>query len=488
MAEKGNAMAYQALRPLPTLRVADLANSIITRFERDQAAKEEARLKRLAEERKSIGEYFDKINVKSFATIPNFTDQASKLYTDTVDYIGEMGLMAQKNPEKRYQYQSLAKKAEANYNALQASFGSEKFIEAANDKLKAYDSGDYFMDSDTKEKLELIKNGMIQMQLDRSTGEYKFAIPRNNNSKPDEDAKWYTAGEVQSWYTTPEELDWMNPTSANKGETFPKELGAIAKNFADEYSSNTDGNVTVESKTFAKERAQAWFDNKYGSYKAGQVDPRINQFAKMTFKDEIDSEEEYNRAKDAVIDYIGSQIATETKRDTKYTALDLKEKKANIAYKQKATAELGKENIKEPKFDITPGNSIMQIDGSGKGRLIDGVTLINLNNKEYIAAYKTPNSNGKGFHSRYAIVGRDEQGRMAFKENTTRGDVAVRMAGYNLDPIMIDGSIRSSTPAKFNKWQKTTSKKLRSFNQASEEKQDFPIPVYNVGNNQFNNP
>lgn len=339
---KGNAIALQALRPLPTYKVADLAGTIINQFQKDQAAKEQARLKRLSEEKKSIGEFFDKINVKPFETIPNFTDQASNLFIDTSDYIGQMGMLANQDPSNRYQYQALAKKAEANYNALSTAFGGEDFRKAAQDKLTAYSSGDYFLDSDTKDKLELASKGMLRMELDRSTGDYKFALPRNINSKPDDPVEWYSAGEVQSWYTNPEQLDWMNPTNANKGNTFPKELNDLVKNFADEYSINKDGNKTVEKKVFAKDRATNWFDSKYGSYKADSIDPRLNQYAKLNFGNEIDSEEDYLKTKNAIIDYIGSQVATEEKTGTKYTAAQLAGQQLDNAETKKRTANIGR--------------------------------------------------------------------------------------------------------------------------------------------------
>lgn len=352
---KGNSIALQALKPLPELKVADLAYSIINTFEKATAAKESARLKALEDERKGIKEFTDKTQVKAFGTISNLTDQSSQLFRDTASYIGDLGIMAEKDPSKRYEYQALMQKASNNYNSLASTFGSPDFIKKAQEKAESMNNQDYFMDSDTKDRLEQINKGMLKMQMDKSTGEIKFALPRNANAKPDEPAKWYSAGEVQSWYTNPEELDWMNNTNANKGNTFPKELADTAKVFGDEWSKNTDGNRTVEWKGFASGRANTWFDGRFGkSYQSTNIDPRLQQYSKKTFGNEIDSEEDFLKVKKAVVDSIGAQVPVVNKTDTRKSALemesiawDIKNKKKAF-YKQDAPAGGGQ----QPQFQI----------------------------------------------------------------------------------------------------------------------------------------
>lgn len=442
---KGNAIALQALRPLPELKVADLADNIIKNFQKEQAAKEQARLKALAEERKAIKEFTDKTQVKPFATISSITDQSSQLFRDTAEMIGNLGVLAEQDPSKKYEYQAKMQKIANNYNSLATTFGSPEFIKKTEEKLEQFKNQDYYLNSDTKERLELISAGMLKMQLDPNTGEVMFGLPQNKNSKPDEPAKWYTAGEVQNWYTKPEELDWINTTNANKGNTFPKEINDVAKVFGDEWSRNTDGNITKGWKGFAQKRASQWFEGRFGDYQANNIDPRLNQYSKQTFGTEIQSEEDFKRVRQGVLDMIEAQVPVKNTTDTKYTALQLEEMRLNNALKRKAL--LANDKADEPKYQIIDGGNITRKRGEGTYDLTD-TSVIAMKGGKSIVGYNVPNKNGKGVHQEYAILGKDEYGRSVFEHPMQKSDAFAQIRAAGIDPLIFQTSVQSKQVSK----------------------------------------
>ena len=75
---QGNFAAYQQLKPTQPLLVGDLYNGLIDNMIKRNDAKKAAELKALQEQKKTIGERFDKIKIDPFATTNNLTDAASK--------------------------------------------------------------------------------------------------------------------------------------------------------------------------------------------------------------------------------------------------------------------------------------------------------------------------------------------------------------------------------------------------------------------------
>jgi len=456
---KGNAIALQALRP-SEFKVADFIDDKITNYIKDGRAAEAARIKRLQDEGKQLMDINKDIKVDAINTIPNLQNEANKLVKEAMEDKAYAGRIAN-NYNLTY-----AERAEANRKAqakadnvvlLSKHLSDPNFIKSYNEKLST-DPATIFEGDDTLQFINALKNAEIKMKFD-ANGNPLVAYP-NQNQKPDDPVEWKDFSDL----------------AMRLGQGFEKDLsGDIedlakqqASNMYSKFEENKSGNVKISGTKFLKDEASTSFDATFGGYDINNKDPYLKQFSyEVLGKKFISNEEDYKKVKDAWVNKLESYTPKESSYIVQKSAAELELERLRIEQAKKdLRTNPSSAATPQSKVSITQAGGIMQIDGTGKGRLVEGGTLFNLNNKEYIAGYKVPNSNNKGFHTEYAIVGRDEQGRMAFKEKTTRGDIAVRLAGYNIDPIMVENAILSGTASKNNAWKPTTSKNLKSFNQA----------------------
>lgn len=456
---KGNSLALQALRP-SEFKVADFIDDKITNYIKDGRAAEAARIKRLQDEGKQLMDINKDIKVDAINTIPNLQNEANKLVKAAMDEKAYAGRIAN-NYNLPYSERSEAnRKAQAkadNVLLLSKHLSDPNFIKSYNEKLST-DPATIFEGDDTLQFINALKNSEIKMKFD-DNGNPLVAYP-DQNQKPNDPVQWKDFSDL----------------AMRLGQGFETDLSGDIENLAKQQASNMfskfeenkTGNVKIGGTKFLKDEANASFDATFGGYDINNKDPYLKQYAyNVLGKKFINSEEDYNKVKDAWVNKLESYTPKESSIIVQKSAQELELERLRILQARK---ELNKPDsapdTPQSKVSVTQAGGIIQIDGSGKGRLVEGGTLFNLNNKEYIAGYKVPNSNNKGFHTEYAIVGRDEQGRMAFKEKTTRGDVAIRLAGYNIDPIMIENTILSGATSKNNPWKSVTSKNLKSFNQA----------------------
>lgn len=459
--QKGNYIALQPIRP-SEFKVADFIDDKITNYIKDGRAAEAARIKRLQEEGKQLMDINKDIKVDAINTIPNLQNEANKLVKEAMDEKAYAGRIAN-NYNLTYSERSEAnRKAQAkadNVVLLSKHLSDPNFIKSYNEKL-ATDPATIFEGDDTLQFINALKNSEIKMKFDNN-GNPLVAYP-NQNQKPDEPVQWKDFSDL----------------AMRLGQGFEKDLSKDiedqakqqASNMFAKFEENKTGNVKISGTKFLKDEANASFEATFGGYDLNNKDPYLKQYSyDVLGKKFISSQEDYNKVKEAWVNKLESYTPKESSFIVEKSAQELENQRLEGLLKRKSlNAPDSTSATPQSKVSVTQAGGIIQIDGSGKGRLVEGGTLFNLNNKEYIAGYKVPNSNNKGFHTEYAIVGRDEQGRMAFKEKTTRGDVAIRLAGYNIDPIMVENTILSGTTSKNNPWKSVTSKNIKSFNQAKE--------------------
>lgn len=476
---KGNSIALQALRPTE-MKVADFIDDKITNYIKDGRAAEAARIKRLQEEGKQLMDINKDIKVDAINTIPNLQNEANKLVKEAMDEKAYAGRIA-----NNYNL-SYAERAEANRKAqakadnvllLSKHLSDPNFIKSYNEKLST-DPSTIFEGDDTLQFINALKNAEIKMKFDKN-GNPLVAYP-NQNQKPDEPVEWKDFSDL----------------AMRLGQGFQKDLSKDIETFAKNQASNMyakfeenkTGNIKISGTKFLKDEANKSFDATFGGFDVNSKDPYLRQFSyEVLGKKFINSQEDYDKVKEAWVNKLESYTPKQSSYIVEKSAAELRNLELrNRALEKDINRPNNNPTTPQSKVSITQAGSIMQIDGKGKGRLVEGGTLFNLNNKEYIAGYKVKNSNNKGFHTEYAIVGRDEQGRLAFKEKTTRGDIAVRLAGYNIDPIMVENAILSGTTSSNGQWRNVTSKNLKSFNQARTTEEDNSIDVTAGGLNRLN--
>lgn len=458
---KGNFVAYTPLKPTE-MKVGELYGKWVDNYIKRGDAERAAKAKLLAEEKKAMGERFDKMKIDPFATISNLQDMGGDMFRNTADYVGRMRMMAEKDFENRHIYLNRAEKAMNDYREIATAFGNKDFIDKANAKAQAIANHDVFLDTDDNDQLRAISAGMVSYNLDETTGEIYFNLPKNRYSTDEDKAVRLSVGEVLHKYSTPDEINMLNSNQSNGQKGFlDKIIPDVAKEMQDKWSKNNDGNREISWAGFAKDRATVWFDTTFGGYDANNIDPRLRQYSKRILKKNIESEEDYNLVKNSVIDRIGAYVPEENKKDTKYTPaqmvgqqLNNEETRLNIN-KKKAEAARGYPSSSGSGGGSNNKVAISNVDGGilqrtgGVNRHWEGGTLINLDNKEFIYGFKAPNKDGKTYSTRYAILGKDNMGRLGFETYATRGDVAIRLRGYNYDPKMVESIIMNSRTAGF---------------------------------------
>lgn len=468
---KGNYLALQALRP-SEFKVADFIDDKITNYIKEGRAAEAARIKRLQDEGKQLMDINKDIKIDALSTISALQPVVNPLNKEAMDakaYAGRIANNYNIPYAERAQANRIAQAKADNLVLLGKHLSDPAFIKSYNEKL-ATDPATVFEGDDTLQFLNSLKNGQIKMKFDEN-GNPLVAYP-NQNQTPDEPVAWRDFSDL----------------AMRLGQGFKKDLSndiedlakQQASNMYAKFEENKTGNVKIGGTKFLRDEANTSFDATFGGYDINNKDPYLEQFSYQVLgKKFIQNEEDYKKVKDAWVNKLESYTPKESTYIVEKSAQELENQRLEGLLKRKSlnapdsTAATPQSKVSIIAPDISRGlnNEITQIDKNGSGRNVQNATLINLNEKEYVAGYKVKNSNGKGFHTEYAILGRDEQGRFNYNEITKRGDVNIRLAGYGIDPLAVEKIILSGPEAKQGKWGKTSSMNLKSFNQASSKQQ-----------------
>lgn len=437
---QGNFIAYQPLKPVE-YKIGDLYSKYIDELIKDNKAKEAAAAKVLQQQQKEMGERFDKIKVDPFATISNLQNMGNDMFRKTADYIAEQRMLAENDPKNRYTHLARAEKAARDYSAISTSFGNKDFVDKATAKMNAFVSGESFLNSDDNDKLKMISAGMVDYRLDPESGQIQFALPKNAYATDDDPVQWVSTGEVINLYTNPDEVNLLKNNKANGNNGFmDTTIPSVAKTMQDEWSSNTDGNRTNSWAKFAKGRAVKWFDSTFGDYNANAIDPILNQYSKQYLRKEIETEEDYKKVKEGIIDNIASYVPTEQDTKTRLTAAELQDRRAGTSLKRAQARKLNKDDDRPV---ITEANGPIYRSVEGKGIVpYHNATVISLGKKGgTLVAFKYKNQNGKGYNVNYAVLGHDEKGRQTYEQLTSKGDARERINRAGLNPRLIEAKI-----------------------------------------------
>lgn len=478
---KGNFVAYTPLKPTE-MKVGELYGKWVDDYIKRGDAERAAKAKLLAEEKKAMGERFDKMKIDPFATISNLQDMGGDMFRKTADYVGRMRMMAEKDFENRHIYLNRAEKAMNDYRGIATAFGNKDFIDKANAKAQAIANHDVFLDTDDNDQLIAISAGMVSYNLDETTGEIYFNLPKNRYSTDEDKAVRLSVGEVLHKYSAPDEINMLYSNKSNGQNGFlDKEIPNVAKVMQDEWSVNKDGNKEESWAGFAKNRANVWFDTTFGGYNANNIDPRLRQYSKTLFKKNIESEEDYNMVKNSLIERIGAYVPQEDKLDTKYTQtqlegqqlqnkklkLDISEKEWERANgypsKRGAGSRSGGSNGGSNSGGAMPmimnGNSVVQVrDANGK---VKGTQVANLNSISLPKLKGMPTSdnsfglasfiNKKGQQVDTWYIGAPSKtGEMVYSKISEKDFTGyINKLGYN--PIVVKQAL-TSTKRSFNRY------------------------------------
>lgn len=330
---KGNYTAYQQLKPTE-IKVVEFYNNWVDGYVKNGEAERAAKAKLLAEQKKEIGERFNSMKLDPYATLANFSDFAQNSFIETADFVGTQRLLADRDPANAREYLMRAENAVADYRSLAATFGNKDFIEKANAKQQALANNDVFSETDNNEQLAILGQAIPEYRRDPATGRMKFGLPKSGVATDNDPLEWKSTGEIVSLWTSPDEINLLRSNKSNGNNGFlDKQVFDVAKQMADEYSTNYDGNRTNAKTWFSEKRGSQWFDSTFGEFNPNSIPPLIRQYAKSVLKKSIngdDAEDVYKQARQGIIDNIASLVGTEIKVDTKETAQDRELKSAQI--------------------------------------------------------------------------------------------------------------------------------------------------------------
>ena len=390
---KGNFMAFQPLKPTE-YKVGDIYSNMIDGMIKRGDAKKAAELKAAQERQKYIGDRFDKVKIDPFATTSQLTDAAMDMFKQTYEFVADQRMKAENDPSNAMGYLSNAEKAQNSYLSWAKTLGDAKFIENATKKSNEIASGEYFLDSDETDQWDLFNKGQYKPTLEN--GEWKVAVPKNRYATDENPLKKLTIGEYINLNTV------LPPKDLTK--ELDKNIKEISAKFADEWSSNTDGNRTTGWKRYAEERGKEWFDNVYGEYKASFVPTELQQFSKRTLKKQIENEADYNEVKKTLLDQLKAYVPNEDTTDTRLTAAE--QEGQRLSNKQKKQDLQSKVEDPLNGGSLTTGNVILNIKGKdgttyntrtqGISYFVKGNTNDGKTPKVGITTYWNPNGGDQG--------------------------------------------------------------------------------------------
>ena len=446
---KGNATAYQALKPV-TYTIGDMFMKDVDEWVKQGQYEKAAKAKTAAENSARIDDWQKQFKIDPKEVEKNVTDAYVGFFNYTTDAINksmERARSAQTDYERNKEYAN-ASKLKQDYLLMTTVFGGTNLMKNS-DQLNEKIAGDGVFEGDAKKAIyQSLQSGMLKFEADENENHAFYFYGSGNKDEP---AKKYSIGELSGILNTDAETNYLNANKWNGGNTVDKRIKDEAAKLFTKVTKG-DGNQTISEMKFDRDQAYKEFDSKYEfNANTALIDRPLYQYGWRTLgKKAIETEEDFKKVREAYIDDMSRAVPYEysnvkEKTDEQYN-LDLAKDRESIkASRRTGRGGSGNSAPKPPSITVTPNASITIQRSDGTVDYSNG-TLLNLKNKEYIAAYKVPNSKGGGFHTEYFIVGKDENGRMATQKPTSRADAFARIQGYGYDPLTFDESVNRGTP------------------------------------------
>lgn len=475
---KGTYTALQQLKPAE-IKVGEFYNNWVDGYVRRGEANRAAQAKLLAEQKKEIGERFNSMKLDPYATLANFSDFAQNSFIETADFVGTQRLLADKDPANAREYLMRAENAVADYRSLAATFGNKDFIEKANAKQQALANNDVFSETDNNEQLAILGQAIPEYRRDPNTGRMKFGLPKSGVATDEDPLEWKSTGEIVSLWTSPDEINLLRSNKSNGNNGFlDKQVFDVAKKMADEYSTNYDGNRTNAKTWFSEKRGNQWFDSTFGEFNPNNIPPVIKQYAKSVLKKSIngdDAEAVYAEAKKGIINNIASLVGTETKVDTKETALD----------RQEQIARIRKLNERESPTQVantspSSGTFQMQVKDS-KGNIVGYKqqvgAVVPLDKKgNYIALAQSYDPKTKKYYNSYMVAKPNPTGEIVMSAPMNKGQWEAYLRQQGKNPVVELNNLMNNLPEKPNLWQPKVFQKVKSNSDNVYTKMEFFNP------------
>lgn len=450
---KGNYASLQYLKPTE-IKNGELYSSWVDGYIKRGDAERAMALKRAQEEGKSLEDLMKDVKVEHATTITPWQNERNRLASDGIDLVGNARMMATNMNipiEQRRAYADKARNYANQIAELDTLIKDPKLIEQYANNVKTTSEGKAFKGDPRLGLYMSVEAGLAKFRTNKD-GMLEVGYIENTQD-PDKKEKWELLSEVKQKYMTPIEESTV--------ESYNKYLVDLAQKVTTE-TTTSNGYVRTYNKAFDAKDAKTLLMTSFGldpskeakdNFNVNNIPRQLNHrfYDKNTrpIQSAADLEEAIN---DSVLT-MKTAADEKTSREVLKTADDITLDKLQIAnarknlYKQDAPS-----GGSAPTVSIVTSGTVTRkyTDPKVGESTVDysnGV-VINLKNKEFIAGYKVPNSNGKGYHNEYFIIGNDEKGRQTIESGAKTAEVFSKFQGYGIDPLVIDRSVSASEPIK----------------------------------------
>ncbi len=478
---QGNAIAYQAVKPVEAVKVGDLYSNLIGTMVNNNKAKEAAELKRKTDEGKMFSDLMKDWKVDYKSTLIPFQDasnQSVKAAVDKIDFAKRIASDPNYTYEEKMRASMVAKNAMDGSLQLQTFLTNPEMQKTYTENLKLIGEGKAFRGDD---RLGLYNSAAVGAWKSRfnEDGTIEVAYVKQNDTK-DSPLEWSPLSDIMTKYSTPIEL--------NQADDYNKYLMDSAQKITTE-TTNDNGVIKTYTKKFDTKDAKILLASSFGydpnkpleeQFASNAVPVKLNHWYYQNTGKKIENNEDFGKAIDASVEQMRAAADEKVTTEVKKTAADLLEQNLRIANARKTLAKQDKPDKPVAAFTQNDDGIIRILksaDGTGarngEGKVYKNGVVINLKSgKENIFGFKVPNANGSGFHTEYAQLGKDENGRLGFKETMSRQDAASKLAGYGYDFSFINKQILNGKTVDTSQKVKTSVQKLKEFNQSTEFKID----------------
>lgn len=319
MIPKGNAIAYQALKPAE-FKVGDIVSDWVTNYIKDGKAERAAKLKALQERNAAIDDYFKEFKVESKEVDKYISTANYQLTQDVVNKLGELHYKA-KNAETDYERNKnmvSARRLVDQYKYYQTELGGKQFADDIERVRSFALTGDAFDDSEQLRLMKAYEGNLWRMGITDDGDIRIYAKTGENVNDPEKD---YSLSELKGMATGISQVDLLEDTKT-RGKGLYSEMDSRAKLFMEEYANNPTGDRYKSAKEFVADKAGLDFDSKYGSFNANRPTTSIadlssmeyGQFAIRNIGKIPETEEEHAQARQKYIDLMKARTV-ETRKD-----------------------------------------------------------------------------------------------------------------------------------------------------------------------------
>lgn len=411
---QGNAIAYQAAKPVEAVKVGDLYSNLIGTMVNNNKAKEAAELKRKTDEGKMFSDLMKDWKVDYKSTLSPFQDASNESVKAAVDKIDFAKRIAS---DPNYTYDEKTKASMSAKNAMDGSLQLQTFLtnpemkKTYMDNLQLIGEGKAFRGDD---RLGLYNSAAVGAWKSRfnEDGTIEVAYAKQNDTK-DSPLEWSPLSDIMTKYSTPIEL--------NQADDYNKYLMDSAQKITTE-TTNDNGVIKTYTKKFDTKDAKILLASSFGydpnkpleeQFASNAVPVKLNHWYYQNTGKKIENNEDFGKAIDASVEQMRAAADEKVTTEVKKTAAEQENLRLrNIKLRKDIARPDSQASAKEDKTlgngALSVGNVVLNIKNSngalnhyetkGLSYFVNGNTNQGKTSKIGITTYWNPNggSEGKG--------------------------------------------------------------------------------------------